>query len=58
MNMLNRENVLRIGDETFAGEAIGFTMLDPDEPDRRDDNTAYLILPKALVCPEGTAGVW
>ena len=58
MNMLNRENVLRIGDETFAGEAIGFTMLDPDEPDRRDDNTTYLILPKALVCPEGTAGVW
>jgi hypothetical protein len=58
MSILNRENVLRIGDETFAGEAIGFTMLDLAEPDRSDENKTYLTLPKALVCPEGTAGDW
>ena len=58
MNILNRESVLRIGDETFAGEKIGFTMLGPDEPDRKDDDTTYRTLPKALVCAEGMAGVW
>lgn len=58
MNILNRESVLRIGDETFAGEMIGFTMLGPDEPDRKDDETMYRFLPKALVCSEGTAGDW
>lgn len=58
MNMLNRESVLRIGDETFAGEKMEFTMLSPDEPDRKDDGTTYRILPKAIVCSEGTAGAW
>jgi hypothetical protein len=58
MNILNRESVLRIDDETFAGEKMGFTMLGLDESDRKDDETTYRILPKALVCSEGTAGVW
>jgi len=58
MNILNRESVLRIGDETFAGEKMEFTIPGPDEPDRKDDETTYHILPKALVCSEGTAGVW
>jgi hypothetical protein len=58
MNILNRESVLRIDNETFAGEKIGFTMLGPDEPDRKDDDTTYRTLPKALVCSEGMAGVW
>jgi len=58
MNILNRESVLRIGDETFAGETMGFTMLGPDEPGREDDETTYRLLPKSLVCSEGTAGVW
>jgi hypothetical protein len=58
MNILNRESVLRIGDDMFAGETMGFTMLGPDESDRKDDEMTYRILPKALVCSEGTAGVW
>lgn len=58
VNILSRESVLRIGDETFAGEKMAFTMLSPDEPARKDDGTTYRILPKALVCSEGTAGVW
>ena len=58
MNILNRESVLRTGDETFAGETMGFTTPGPAEPDRKDDETTYRILPTALVCSEGTAGAW
>jgi hypothetical protein len=55
---LNRESVLRTGDETFANEKIEFTMLRPDEPDLKDENVSYQLLSKARVCPEGTAGDW
>jgi len=58
MKILNRESVLRAGDETFANEKIEFTMLRPDEPDLKDDNVSYQPLSKAHVCPEGTAGDW
>ena len=58
MKILNRESVLRTGDETFADEKIEFTMLRPDEPDLKDKDVSYQLLPKARVCPEGTAGVW
>jgi len=58
MKILNRESVLRTGDETFADEKIEFTMLRSDEPDLKDDGMSYQLLPKARVCPEGTAGVW
>lgn len=58
MKILNRESVLRTGDETFANEKIEFTMLRSDEPDLKDEDVSYQLLPKARVCPEGTAGVW
>ena len=58
MKILNRESVLRTGDETFANEKIEFTMLRPDEPDLKDQNVSYQLLSKAHVCPEGTAGDW
>jgi hypothetical protein len=58
MKILNREGVLRTGDETFANEKIEFTMLRPDEPDLRDESVSYTPLSKAHVCPEGTAGDW
>jgi hypothetical protein len=58
MKILNRESVLRIGDETFAGEKIGFTMVNSDERDRQDKETTYRTLPQALVCPEAAAGDW
>jgi hypothetical protein len=58
MKILNREGVLRSGDETFANEKIEFTMLRSDEPDLKDDAVSYQLLPKARVCPEGTAGDW
>jgi len=58
MKILNRESVLRTGDETFADEKIEFTMLRSDEPDLKDEDVSYRLLPKARVCPEGTAGDW
>ena len=58
MKILNRESVLRTGDETFANEKIEFTMLRHDEPDLKDENVSYTLLSKAHVCPEGTAGDW
>jgi hypothetical protein len=58
MKILNRESVLRTGDETFADEKIEVTMLRADEPDLKDDAVSYQPLSKAHVCPEGTAGDW
>jgi hypothetical protein len=58
MKILNRESVLRAGDETFANEKIEFTMLRPDEPNLKDEAVSYQPLSKAHVCPEGTAGDW
>jgi len=58
MQILNRESVLRTGDETFANEKIEVTMLRSDEPDLKEEATAYQLLPKARICPEGTAGDW
>jgi hypothetical protein len=58
MKILNRESVLRTGDETFANEKIEFTMLRPDEPDLKDEAVSYQPLSKARDCPEGTAGDW
>ncbi|HKO30792.1 MAG TPA: hypothetical protein VJU54_06615 [Nitrospiraceae bacterium] len=58
MKILNRESVLRTGDETFADEKIEFEMLRSDEPDLHDEDLSYRLLPKARVCPEGSAGDW
>ena len=58
MKILNRESVLRAGDETFANEKIEFTMLRPDEPDLKDEAVPYQLLSTAHACPEGTAGDW
>jgi hypothetical protein len=58
MKILNRESVLRTGDETFADEKIEFTILRADEPDLKDVDVSYQLLPKARDCPDGTAGDW
>ena len=58
MQILNRETVLRTGDETFANEKIEVTMLRSDEPDLKEEAMSYQLLPKARTCPEGTAGDW
>jgi len=58
MKILNRESVLRPGDETFVDEKIEFRMLRADEPDVKDDAVSYQSLSQAHDCPEGTAGDW
>ena len=58
MQILNRETVLRTGDETFANEKIEVTMLRSDEPDLKEEASSYQLLPTARTCPEGTAGDW
>lgn len=58
MKILNRESVLRKGDETFADEKIEVRMLSADEPDLKDETLSYQPLLKARDCPEGTAGDW
>jgi hypothetical protein len=58
MKILNREGVLRNGDDTVADEKIVYTMLLPDEPDLGDETMSYNLLPKARTCSEGEAGVW
>jgi len=58
MKILNRESVLRIGEETFANEKIAATMLEPDEPDLNDEKPSYSPLPKAKTCSDAEAGVW
>ena len=58
MKILNRESVLRTGDETFADEKIEFTMLRSDEPDLKDEEVSYSLLPTARVCSEEMAGIW
>ncbi|TKS60296.1 MAG: hypothetical protein EWM72_01522 [Nitrospira sp.] len=58
MKILNRESVLRTGDETFADETIEVTMLRSDEPDLKNEEVSHSLLPKARVCSEGMAGVW
>lgn len=58
MKILNRETVLRTGNETFADEKIELTMLHSDEPDLKEEDLSYRLLPKARVCPEAIAGDW
>jgi hypothetical protein len=58
MKILNRESVLRIGDETFANETMDVTMLRADEPDLKEEAVSYQLLSAAHVCPEGTGGDW
>jgi len=58
MKILNRESVLRAGDETFADEKIEVRMLRADEPDLKEEAVSYQLLSTARDCPEGTAGDW
>ena len=58
MKILNRESVLRSGDETFANEKMEVTMLRADEPDLKEEVVLNQPLSAARDCPKGTAGDW
>ena len=58
MQILNRESVLRTGDETFANEKIEVYDAPLQRTRSQGGSMSYQLLPKARACPEGTAGDW
>ena len=58
VKMLNREGVLRTGDDTFADEKLQVTMLPLNESDVKEQEASYQILSRAKTCSEAEAGVW
>lgn len=56
--MLNREGVLRTSNDAFAEEKLHVTVLSSDEPNIKEGDTSYRLLPKAKACSEAEAGVW
>ena len=56
--ILNREGVLKTGDETVVDEALLYTMLPHEEPELKEADVSDRLLPKARACPEGEAGLW
>ncbi len=58
IKILNRESVLRTDGETFADEKIEVAMLPADEPDLKEAEASYRLLPRARPCSEGEAGIW
>lgn len=58
VKILNREGLLRTGDEPSADEALSFVPLPPGEPNIKDHTSSYQPLPKSKSCSEGEAGMW
>jgi hypothetical protein len=58
LKILNREGLLRTGDDPAADETLVYTMLAHGEPDLKDGDMSYHLLPKARACSEGEAGMW
>lgn len=58
VKMLNREGVLRTRDDASAEEKIQVTTVSSDEPNTKEGDVAYKVLPRAKVCSEAEAGLW
>lgn len=58
VKMLNREGVLRTGDDAFADEKLQVTMLPLNESNLKEQEVPYRVLPRAKTCSEAEAGVW
>jgi hypothetical protein len=58
VKMLNREGVLRTSDDAVAGEKLQLTVLSSDEPNMKEGEVRYRVLPRAKACSEAEAGVW
>lgn len=58
VKMLNREGVLRTDTDASAEEKITITMLSPSEPNVKEQEVLYRVLPRAKTCSEAEAGVW
>lgn len=58
IKILNREGLLRTGDDREANEALTATLVPPDESSTNSKVTPYQLLPKSRTCAEGEAGIW
>lgn len=57
--ILNREGLLRIGDDREAVEALTATLMPPDNSGVSSSKVSpYQPLPKSRTCSEGEAGMW
>lgn len=59
LKILNREGLLRTGDDAAAEDTLPFSSLSDTKP-RLPEHRAhpYQLLPKSRNCPEGEAGMW
>jgi hypothetical protein len=58
IKILNREGLLRTGDDREADEALTATLLPPGEYGVNSKITPNQLLPKSRTCSEGEAGMW
>jgi len=58
VKMLNREGVLRTSNDAFAEEKLQVAVLSSDEPNIKEGDMSYRLLPRAKACSEAEAGVW
>lgn len=58
IKILNREGLLRAGDDKESDEKLSYTLLQPGESRTSSKATPYQLLPKSRACSEGEAGMW
>lgn len=58
LKILNREGLLRTGDEREADEVLTATLIPPGESGTQSKVTPYQPLQKSRTCSEGEAGMW
>jgi hypothetical protein len=58
IKILNREGILRTGEDSESGETLSYTLLQPGEPRTSGKATPYQPLPRSRSCSEGEAGMW
>jgi hypothetical protein len=58
IKILNREGILRTGDDRESDERLSYTLLPPGESRTSSKAPPYQLLPKSRACSEGEAGMW
>jgi hypothetical protein len=58
IKILNREGLLRTGDDREADEALTATLMPSGESGTSSKVTPYQLLPKSRTCSDGEAGMW
>jgi hypothetical protein len=58
IKILNREGILRTGEDSESDETLSYTLLQPGEPRTSGKAMPYQPLPRSRSCSEGEAGMW